>query len=95
MAAGQLGARAGADFIKTSTGFASRGASVGDLELLRVSLPASVRIKAAGGIRTRAQAEALLRAGADRLGCSASVQIVTSPAEPTASADDAAGSSSY
>ena len=92
--AGKLGAVAGADFIKTSTGFAARGASVGDLRVLRVSLPASVRIKAAGGIRTRGQAEELLGAGADRLGCSASVGIVTSPAEPS-TAHDAAGPSSY
>lgn len=87
--AGQLAARAGADFVKTSTGFAARGASVEDVQLLRAYLPAQTRIKAAGGIRTRAQAEALLGAGADRLGCSASVAIVTSPPEPTDPAADA------
>ncbi len=79
--AGQLAARAGADFVKTSTGFASRGASIEDVRLLRAYLPPQTRIKAAGGIRTRPQAEALLAAGADRLGCSASAAIVTSPAE--------------
>ena len=87
--AGRLAAEAGADFVKTSTGFAARGASVDDIRLLRAHLPAHTRIKAAGGIRTRAQAEALLAAGADRLGCSASVAIVTSLPEPTAPAPDA------
>lgn len=89
VAAGQLAARAGADFVKTSTGFAARGATVNDLHILRATLPDGIRIKAAGGIRTRAQAEALLAAGADRLGCSASVQIVTSSAEPRPTDDQA------
>ena len=65
-----------ADFVKTSTGFASRGASVADIELLRRVLPETVRIKAAGGIRTRAAAEALLAAGADRLGSSNSLVML-------------------
>ncbi|MDQ2794965.1 MAG: deoxyribose-phosphate aldolase [Bacteroidota bacterium] len=76
-----------ADFVKTSTGFASRGASVADIELLRRVLPATMRIKAAGGIRTRAAAEALLAAGADRIGSSNSVTLLAEPAqsdEPTA-----------
>nr|GFD49542.1 hypothetical protein [Tanacetum cinerariifolium] len=64
--AARLCAEAGANFVKTSTGFASRGASVADVELLRRVLPPEVRIKASGGIRTRAQALALLAAGADR-----------------------------
>jgi deoxyribose-phosphate aldolase len=68
-------AAAGVDFVKTSTGFASRGASVEDVKLMRRVLPASMRIKAAGGIKTFADAEALIKAGADRLGCSASIQI--------------------
>jgi deoxyribose-phosphate aldolase len=87
--AAQVAARAGADFVKTSTGFAARGASLHDVQLLRAHLPAHTRIKAAGGIRTRAQAEALLAAGADRLGCSASVAIVSSPSEPFEPAADA------
>jgi deoxyribose-phosphate aldolase len=74
--AARLCAEAGAHFVKTSTGFASRGASVADVELLRRVLPASVRIKASGGIRTRAQALALLAAGADRLGTSNSLAIL-------------------
>ena len=88
--AGQLAARAGADFVKTSTGFAARGASVADISLLRAHLPAATRIKAAGVIRTRAQAEARRAAGADRLGCSASVAIVSSPQQPVSPSDPAA-----
>ncbi|MGI4741643.1 MAG: deoxyribose-phosphate aldolase [Janthinobacterium lividum] len=74
--AARLCAEAGAHFVKTSTGFASRGASVADVELLRRVLPPSIRIKASGGICTRAQALALLAAGADRLGTSNSLAIL-------------------
>jgi deoxyribose-phosphate aldolase len=74
--AARLCAEAGANFVKTSTGFASRGASVADVELLRRVLPAGVRIKASGGIRTREQALALLAAGADRLGTSNSLLLI-------------------
>ena len=73
-----------ADFVKTSTGFAARGASVADVVLLRAVLPAAVRIKAAGGIRTRAAALALVAAGADRIGSSHSVALITEADEPTA-----------
>ncbi|WP_210521025.1 deoxyribose-phosphate aldolase [Hymenobacter terricola] len=73
-----------ADFVKTSTGFASRGASVADVELLRRVLPATMRIKAAGGIRTREAALALVAAGADRIGSSNSLALITSTDEPTA-----------
>ena len=74
--AARLCAEAGAHFVKTSTGFASRGASVADVALLRRVLPEHVRIKASGGIRTRAQALALLAAGASRLGTSNSLAIL-------------------
>ncbi|MEJ8800953.1 deoxyribose-phosphate aldolase [Pontibacter sp. H249] len=73
----ELCANAGVDFVKTSTGFASRGATVEDIKLMRRVLPKSMKIKAAGGIRTYEDADALIKAGADRLGCSASIQIVT------------------
>ena len=73
-----------ADFVKTSTGFASRGASVADVALMRRSLPAGVRIKAAGGIRTRAGALALLAAGADRIGSSNSLALLAETDETTA-----------
>lgn len=82
--AARLCAEAGANFVKTSTGFASRGASVADVELLRRVLPAEVRIKASGGIRTRAQALALLAAGADRLGTSNSLVIIEDDAPTNA-----------
>ena len=65
-----------ADFVKTSTGFASRGASVADVELMRRVLPENVRIKAAGGIRTREAALALVAAGADRIGSSNSIALI-------------------
>ena len=73
-----------ADFVKTSTGFASRGASVADIALLRRVLPETMRIKAAGGIRTRAAAQALVAAGADRIGSSNSVALISEADEPTA-----------
>ncbi|PWT72415.1 MAG: deoxyribose-phosphate aldolase [Bacteroidetes bacterium] len=66
----------GADFVKTSTGYASKGASIEAVQLMRERLPPSVRIKASGGIRTYDFAKALIDAGADRLGCSTSVAIV-------------------
>lgn len=66
----------GIDFMKTSTGYAEKGASLEAVTLMRKHLPANVKIKASGGIKTCAFAEELIKAGADRLGCSASVQIV-------------------
>lgn len=68
---------AGADYVKTSTGFAAKGATVEHIKLMRRVLPSKMKIKASGGIRTTAEAEALIKAGADRLGCSASIQIVS------------------
>jgi deoxyribose-phosphate aldolase len=66
----------GVDFVKTSTGYAEKGATVEAVRLMRAHLPSNVRIKASGGIRTYALARQLIDAGADRLGCSASVEIV-------------------
>lgn len=65
----------GADFIKTSTGFASGGATVEDVRLFRQTVSPDVRIKAAGGIRTFEQAQAMLEAGADRIGASGLVAL--------------------
>lgn len=62
---------AGADFIKTSTGFSTGGATVEDVALFKAHIAPNVRIKAAGGIRSFQQAQAMLDAGADRLGASA------------------------
>ncbi len=67
---------AGVDYVKTSTGFLGRGATVEDIELLRTLLPAPVKIKASGGIKSRAQADALIRAGADRIGASAALDLI-------------------
>ncbi len=61
---------AGTDFIKTSTGFASHGATIEDVRLLREIMPSNVGIKASGGIKTREQALQLIEAGADRIGTS-------------------------
>lgn len=68
----------GIDFMKTSTGYAEKGASVEAVKLMRKHLPAAIKIKASGGIRTAVFAKELIQAGADRLGCSASVSIIKS-----------------
>jgi len=67
---------ANADFVKTSTGFGPTGATVEDVALLRRVVGNRARVKAAGGIRTAADAAAMISAGADRIGCSSSVSIV-------------------
>ena len=67
---------AGVDFMKTSTGYAVQGASVEAVTLMRKHLNPSIQIKASGGIRTADVAKALIYAGANRLGCSASVDII-------------------
>lgn len=72
----------GVDYLKTSTGYAEKGASVEAVRLMRTYLPEHVQIKASGGIRDHAFAKQLIDAGATRLGCSASVAIVTG-ASPT------------
>lgn len=64
------------DFLKTSTGYAEKGASVEAVALMRQHLPQRIQIKASGGIKTFDFADALIKAGATRLGCSASVAIV-------------------
>ena len=72
----QIVTLAGADFIKTSTGFSTGGATVEDVALFRANIGPDVRIKAAGGIRTFEQAQAMLDAGADRIGASALVGLM-------------------
>ena len=67
----------GADYIKTSTGFGTAGADLEDIALFRAHIAAGVKIKAAGGIRTREQMEAFLAAGCDRIGCSAAKILFT------------------
>jgi deoxyribose-phosphate aldolase len=74
--AAQIVEAAGADFVKTSTGFGPKGATVEDVKLLKQSVSERVKVKAAGGIRTWQQAHALLLAGADRLGTSSAAEIL-------------------
>jgi deoxyribose-phosphate aldolase len=74
--ASEIAIQAGADFIKTSTGFASGGATATDVALMRGVAGARCGVKASGGIRTLADVRALLDAGANRIGASASVSIV-------------------
>jgi len=74
--AAEIIVKAGALFIKTSTGFGEAGASVSDIELIQNAVGKLIQIKASGGIRDLETAEALIAAGASRLGCSRSVEIM-------------------
>lgn len=74
--ASEIALAAGADFIKTSTGFSTGGATVDDISLMRGVVGARAGVKASGGIRTLADAAAMLEAGATRIGASASVRIL-------------------
>jgi deoxyribose-phosphate aldolase len=76
IAACGIAAAAGADFVKTSTGFGPGGATVGDVTLMRAVVGPAMGIKAAGGIRHLAVVEQMVRAGATRIGTSAGVQIL-------------------
>lgn len=76
IAACRVVSMSGADFIKTSTGFSTGGATVEDVKLFKEHISPDVRIKAAGGIRTFEQAQAMLDAGADRIGASALVGLM-------------------
>ena len=72
----ELSEKAGADFVKTSTGFSKWGAKVEDVALMRKTVGDRLGVKAAGGIRDKETAEAMIKAGASRLGCSAGIAIV-------------------
>lgn len=72
----QLAVKAGADFVKTSTGFSTSGATVEDVSLMRKTVGPNVGVKAAGGIRDYETAKKMIEAGANRLGCSAGIAIV-------------------
>ncbi len=74
--AAKMCADAGTDFVKTSTGFAGAGAKAEHIRLMRENLPSNVGLKAAGGIKTLADAQAMIAAGADRIGASAGVSIM-------------------
>ena len=68
--------KGGADYIKTSTGFGTEGASLSDIALFRKHIGKNVKIKAAGGIHTREDMEAFLTAGADRIGASGAIRVL-------------------
>lgn len=69
-------ARAGADFVKTSTGFGTAGANAHDVKLMKENIPSTMKVKASGGMRTIEDVLPVLEAGADRLGVSASLAIL-------------------
>ena len=75
-------ADAGADFVKTSTGFAPTGATIEHIEIMKKSLPSHVGIKASGGIKTAEQTIAMINAGAIRVGTSSGISILTSTNTP-------------
>jgi deoxyribose-phosphate aldolase len=83
--------RAGADFVKTSTGFGPRGASLEDVHTMRTAVGPNVGVKAAGGIRTLDVALAMLEAGATRIGTSAGLEIVSALASHDHAVRPAAG----
>lgn len=72
----ELSEKAGADFVKTSTGFSTGGATLQDVKLMRRSVSENIGVKASGGIRDYKTAIAMIKAGANRLGVSASVNIM-------------------
>ena len=69
--------KAEADFVKTSTGFSKGGATVDDVALMKYVVGSKIGVKASGGIRSKEDAEAMIASGADRIGASASVKIVS------------------
>ena len=72
----KLAKQAGADFVKTSTGFSTGGAKVEDIRLMRETVGPEMGVKASGGVRTKADAEAMIGAGATRIGASSSKKII-------------------
>jgi deoxyribose-phosphate aldolase len=76
----QLAKSAGADFVKTSTGFSTAGATVHDIELMRAAVGPAMGVKASGGIRSLEDLRSMAAAGATRIGASASVKIVEATA---------------
>ena len=85
---------AGADFVKTSTGFAGGGATVQDVALMRKVVGPEMGVKASGGVRTFEDAESMIKAGATRIGASAGVKIIQGPNKQDASKNGASVGSS-
>lgn len=81
VAACKAAVKAGAGFVKTSTGFSKAGATVEDVRLMRETVGPDIGVKAAGGIRTYADAVAMIEAGANRIGASAGIAILEEAAE--------------
>lgn len=73
----RLAAAAGADYVKTSTGFSTGGATVTDVALMRATVGDALGVKASGGVRTREDALKMVAAGASRIGASASIKIIS------------------
>ncbi|MFD1454056.1 deoxyribose-phosphate aldolase [Levilactobacillus lanxiensis] len=76
MQASELVANAGAEFVKTSTGFSTRGASVKDVVLMKKAVGDRIKIKASGGVHSKEEAEAMIDAGASRLGTSSGLKVM-------------------
>jgi deoxyribose-phosphate aldolase len=72
----QLSVKAGADFVKTSTGFSTGGATVADVALMRKNVGPKIGVKASGGVRSKADADAMIQAGANRIGTSNGIKIM-------------------
>ena len=81
---------AGADFVKTSTGFAGGGATVHDVQLMRKAVGPEIGVKASGGVRTYEDAASMIKAGATRIGASAGVKIIQGPSAGTSVAEKSA-----
>jgi deoxyribose-phosphate aldolase len=90
-----LAKSAGAAFVKTSTGFGSGGATVEDIQLMRRIVGPHMGVKASGGVRTYEDAQKMIQAGANRVGASSSVAIVTQAKSPESTPKDAAQKKSY
>ena len=71
-----LAKKAGADYVKTSTGFSTGGATAEDIALMKKTVGKDMKVKASGGIRTREKAEEMRKAGAERIGTSSGIRIV-------------------
>jgi deoxyribose-phosphate aldolase len=89
--ASEIALSAGADFLKTSTGFSTAGSTVDDIALMRSVAGTRAGVKASGGIRSLADATAMLNAGASRIGASASVRIVSEMTGGTAAGPVSSG----
>jgi deoxyribose-phosphate aldolase len=90
-----LSKEAGADFVKTSTGFAGGGATVQDVALMRKAVGPEMGVKASGGVRTFEDAESMIKAGATRIGASAGVKIIQGPSGQPSAGKEAASTKSY